>query len=367
MNINEQMQALANMGGLAYAPSDDVISSLLTKTKRLRVARQSTSTLIATVGALAIGIAAAQAYSAAKDDPAFRDRNVINNKNGLTPIELYRAKFGDDNPTRAFDSGVDLSSIIAKLKAAAASGSSHPNENSQQQPAPPVVVMKPVPAAATTTTTAPADPSAQCKVDHPAKSFKYYDCATGQWIIKTGWYKDPADSSYYQCSAQPAYVGYTYDCGAAKYVAKDGYFSFGNGSVYRAITWVDSATGVSSTGNWSGSGNWGGWDLKAIQVDPGSKTYRDYVYMGSNATWSGTTCAGAPAVMYGANWHASCLPGPKVSDTGKTYKMSNGIAWVLDDQSLRWHPCLNIYADPAAPPDGWEWDGSAWVETPDPS
>lgn len=135
MNINEQMQELATMGGLAYAPTADVISSLLAKTKRVRAARQSTATLVGTVGALAIGIAAAQAYSAAKDDPAFRDRNVINNKNGLTPIELYRAKFGNDNPTRAYDSGVDLSSIIAKLKAAAAAGGSHPSGGSAVQPA----------------------------------------------------------------------------------------------------------------------------------------------------------------------------------------------------------------------------------------
>ena len=85
MNINEQMQELATMGGLAYAPTDDVISSLLARTKRARATRQSTATLVGTVGALAIGLAAAQAYSAAKDDPAFRDRNIINNKMASRP------------------------------------------------------------------------------------------------------------------------------------------------------------------------------------------------------------------------------------------------------------------------------------------
>ena len=368
MNINDQLHELGKTGGLAYAPNDDVIASLLTKTKRVRAVRQGTTTLIGTVGALAIGIAAAQAYSAAKEDPAFRDRNGINNKSNLTPIELYRAKFGDDNPTRSFDAGVDLSSIIAKLKAAAASGGSYPNGGSGQQVAPPPVVQKPAtPSKTAPATTAPTDPYAQCKADHPEKPYKYYNCSTGQWVIKTGWYQDPANSSYYQCSSQPAYAGYTYDCGSGKYVAKDGYFWFGNGSVYQAITWVDSATGVSSTGNWSGSGNWGGWDLKAIQSDPGSKSYREYVYMGGNASWSGTTCAGVSASMYGASWHASCLPESKVSATGMTYKMSNGLAWVLDNQDLRWHPCLNIYADPSIPPSGWTWDGSGWVETPAPS
>lgn len=365
MNINEQMQELATMGGSAYAPTDDLISSLLTRTKRVRAARQSTATLVGTVGALAIGIAAAQAYSAAKDDPAFRDRNVINNKNGLTPIELYRAKFGNENPTRAYDASVDLSSIIARLKAAAAAGGSHPNGSAVPASQPSSSQTGTVPAAPSTK--APADPYAQCKADHPAKAYKTYDCSTGQWVIAAGWYKDPANSSYYQCSSQPAYVGYTYDCNAGRYVADDGYFWFGNGSVYQAITWVDATTGVSSTGNWSGSGNWGGWDLKAIQLDPGSKTYREYVYMGGNATWSGNTCTGVSGTLYGANVHASCLPESKVAATGKTYKMDGGLAWVLDNQDLRWHPCLHIYADPAAPPDGWVWNGSSWEVAPTPT
>ena len=171
----------------------------------------------------------------------------------------------------------------------------------------------------------------------------------------------------YQCSAQPAYVGYTYDCGTGKYVANDGYFLFGNGGFYQTITWVDSATGVSSLGNWSGSGNVGGWDLKAIQVNPTTKAWEGaYVYMGSNATWSGSTCTGAAGTLYGASVHASCLPESEVGATGMTYKMDGGIAWVLDNQNLRWHPCLHIYADPAAPPDGWVWNGSSWVEAPSP-
>jgi len=370
MNINEQMHELGTMGGLAYAPTDDTISSLLSKTKRVRVARQSAASLAGTVGALAIGLAAMQAYGAAKDDPAFRDRNVINDKDGLTSIELYRAKFGNDNPTRNYESAVDLSVIIAKLKASAAAGGS--------QPVAPVAPVAPAPAApapaapaakapapaAPATTSPPADPYAQCKADHPDKPYKSYDCAANQWVIKPGWFKDPADSQYYQCSAQPAYVGYTYDCATGKYAPKAGYFWFGNGNVYQAITWVDAATGVSSLGNWSGSGNWGGWDLKAIQLDSGSKTYREYVYMGSNATWAGTTCAGVAAVKYDANVHASCLPESKVAATGKTYAMKDGVAWVLDNQSLKWHSGLNRFADPANPPNGWTWDGSSWVEVP---
>lgn len=328
MNINEQLHELGTMGGFTYAPNDDLISSLVTKTKRVRAVRQGTTTLIGTVGAMVIGIAAVQAYSAAKDDPAFRDRNVINNKNGLTPIELYRAKFGNDNPTRSYDSAVDLSSIIAKLKASAAGGGSTPKGTPAPQAAPPPVVIKPAtPSDAGGATKPPADPYAQCKADHPEQAEKYYDCAL------------------------------------AKYVAKDGYFGFGNGGFYPTITWMDAATGLTATGNWSGSNPPGGWEKKAILVDPGSTWYREYVYMGSNATWSGSTCTGKADVMAGTDWQASCLPEWKVAATGKTYKVSGGLVWVLADQSLRWHSALSIWADPAAPPAGWSWDGSAWIET----
>jgi hypothetical protein len=362
VNINEQMQELAHMGGLAYAPTDDVVSSLLAKTKRVRAVRQSTATLVGTVGALAIGIAAAQAYSAAKDDPAFRDRNVINNKNGLTPIELYRAKFGNENPTRAYDSGVDLSSIIARLKTAAAAGGSYPSGGSAVQPAHPAQQTPPPQVA-----TKPADPFAKCKADHPDQTYKSYDCSTGKWVIKSGWYKDPANSSYYQCSAQPAYVGYTYDCATGKYVAKVGYFLFGNGGFYQAITWVDSATGVSSLGNWSGSGNVGGWDYKAILVDAGSTSYSEYVYMGGNATWSGSTCIGVTTSLFGTTVQASCLPDWKVDATGLIHKNSNGLSWIPLNQSLRWNACLGEFDDPSNPPAGWTWDGSSWLEAPSPT
>lgn len=373
MNINEQMQELANMGRLAYAPTDDVISSLLAKTKRVRAARQSTATLVGTVSALAIGIAAAQAYSVAKDDPAFRDRNVTNNKNGLTPIELYRAKFGNDNPTRAYDSGVDLSSIIAKLKAAAAASGSHPSGRSAVQPAqapqqapqqapPAQVVTKP----AAPSTTAPADPVAKCKAGHPDQTGRSYDCSTGKWVIKAGWYKDPANSSYYQCSAQPAYVGYTYDCGTGKYIAKDGYFWFGNGGFYQTITWVDSATGVSSLGNWSGSGNVGGWDYKAILLEPDGTWKDQYVYMGSNATWSGSTCTGVKTSLFGTTVQASCLPDWKVDATGLIHTFSDNLVWVPIDQTLRWNRCLGEFDDPSNPPARWTWDGSSWGKTPAP-
>jgi len=157
VNINEQMSELAATGGLAYAPSDDTIADLL------------------------VGIGAAQAYSAAKDDPAFRDRNMINSKDGLTPIELYCAKFGADNPTRTYESQVDLSSIIANLKAVA-----------QADPKPPAATnVQPASSGASGSTGSPSgttavDPYAHCKADHPDKPYEYYDCTKQQRIVKDG-------------------------------------------------------------------------------------------------------------------------------------------------------------------------------------
>jgi hypothetical protein len=363
MNINEQMAELATSGGLAYAPSDDTIADLLGRTKRTRAARQTAATIATTVSAMALGLGAAQAYSAAKDDPAFRDRNMINNKDGLTPIELYRAKFGADNPTRTYASQVDLSSIIDKLKAAA-----------QTDPKPPGA--KTAPPASTGTTERPStssgttkvDPYAQCKADHPDKPYKYYDCSKETWVLKDGWYKDPASGTYYECDDQPAYTGYTYSCSTGSYAPKSGYFLFGNGSVYKAITWTDTATGATTLGNWSGTGNWGGWDQKAILVASGSKTYSEYKYLGGDATWSGSTCTGKTASKYGATMKLSCLPTWKVESLGfnnGSPKVSND--WILVDTYLKWFAPECRYADPASPPEGWTWTGTEWAEVAPPA
>lgn len=360
MNINEEMSELATTGGLTYAPSDDLISDLVGRARRARAARQSTASIAATIGAMALGLGAAQAYNAAKNDPAFRDRNIINNKDGLTPIEQYRAKFGADNPTRTYESQVDLSSIIDKLKTAA-----------QTQPKPPgTTATQPASGGSASKTdkssgTAGVDPYAQCKADHPERPYKYYDCAKAQWIIKDGWYRDPANGTYYECANQPAYVGYTYSCSTQKYVPQAGYFWFGNGSVYKTISWTDAAIGATALGNWSGTGNWGGWDQKAILVASGASKYSEYKYMGGTAGWSGSTCTGTTQVKYGATMQLSCLPTWKVEALGfnnGSPKISND--WILIDTHLKWFAPETRYADPASPPAGWSWTGTEWVETP---
>ena len=156
--------------------------------------------------------------------------------------------------------------------------------------------------------------------------------------MKDGWYKDPANSTYYECTNQPAYTGYTYNCSAGSYAPKPGYFLFGNGSVYKAITWTDAATGATALGNWSGTGNWGGWDQKAILVP------------------SGATMA------------LSCLPTWKVEALGfdnGSPKISND--WILIDTDLEWFAPEDRYADPANPPAGWTWTGTEWAEAAPPA
>ncbi len=370
MNINDQMSELAAMGSREYTPSDDLVASLVAKTRRARVTRQSATAVAGAVSAIAVGAVGLQVYSAAKDDPAFRDRNMINNKDGLTPIEIYRARFGGENPTRDYES-TDLSDIINRLREAAispekpttvlpASGDSTPPPQSTQPATP-----------ATPTTPATQKPGAaellaQCKADHPDQAYKTYNCTTGAWVIKDGYYKDPESGTYYACDGQPDYTGYYYSCASAEYLPESGWFWFGNDHFYQNIQWTDAATGAVSWGNWSGT-SWG-WDRKAVLTSgPTDPDYDSYVYMGSNATWSGSTCSGVTSTKWGAQVKASCLPEGKVAATGKTYKMNDGYAWVLVNQSLTWHDCLGIFADPANPPEGWEWDGSRWVEVTPPT
>ena len=331
MNINEQMRELATVGGGGYSPSADTITALLGRTRRARVARQSTATIAGTMGALALGVVAAQAYSAAKDDPAFRDRNIIN-KDGRSPIELYHAKYGQDNPTRSLQSTVDLTSIIDKLKASAAASTvqpalqpAGPPQNKPATVAPPATT-KPVAPPATTKPTPPPTDTKTCEQKYPSYEGATYDCKAGQWVVA------------------------------------DGYFMFGNGHVYKAIQWTDAATGLKAWGNWSGN-KWG-WENKAIQAQTGEKYYSDYVYMGGNASWSASTCTGKSITKWNAKMQASCMTESQVAATGKSYQSKDGIAWVLVDTYKKWFDCTGQYEDPANPPAGYMWNGSAWVEVP---
>lgn len=331
MNINEQMRELATMGGLAYAPSEELISSLLGKTKRVRAARQATTTAATTLGIAAVGLVAAQVYAATKDDPAFQDRNVINNKNNLTPIEQYRAKFGKENPTRSNQPTVDLSGIINSLKAS----NSQPNGlnpgGGSKPTAPATAPAKPEPTKPAATT---APPAPACTAPGGGQDGMYYDCTSKQWLVK------------------------------------DGYFMFGNGHVYPMVQWTDAATGLTDWGNWSGTG-WG-WETKAIHMgEPGDKSFSydddSYTYMGSNASWSGNTCNGVTTFAWNATVRASCMPDWRVDATGKPYHQDGGIVWIATNPNMRWNDCRCEFDDITNPPAGWYWDGGSWHETPTPT
>ena len=90
MNINQEMHSLGNIGSDSYQATDELIEQLLGRARRVRAVRQGAATVVSAVGALALGAVAVQAIDAANDDPAFRDRNIINDKSGLTPIEKFR-------------------------------------------------------------------------------------------------------------------------------------------------------------------------------------------------------------------------------------------------------------------------------------
>ncbi len=327
MTLKQQMNDLGELGGASYEPSDAMIASLLGRTKRVRAVRQSASTAVTTLGVVAVGFAAVQAYQATKNDPAFHDRNIIDKKDNLTPIEQYRAKYGQENPTRDSDVTIDLGKIIALLEEAALKDPTMPGSGEQPQ---------------TPQNTAPAKPT----TDTPKETTKP---------------SEPGST----CS-KPAVTGATYNCDTGQYVANDGWFMFGNGAFYQTVKWTDAATGLQAWGNWSGTGK--GWDQKAIFLSSSTdKEYDYYQYLGDQVTWSGTTCNGITKTKYNAPVKVSCMPHWMVDSTGKEHFEHGGIVYIVTDANYKWHPDRGQYENITAPPAGWTWNGSAWVTTSTPS
>lgn len=333
MNINEELRELATMGGLAYTPSAESIAALVGKTKRARVARQSVTTAATTFGVAALGLAAAQVYSATKDDPAFQDRNIIYKEN-LTPIEQYRAKFGKENPTRNNASVIDLNSIIDSLKKT----NSKPTAPNNATPAGPSTPTAPVNANPKPTAPEPTKPpkgDSTCDPNQTREAGEYYDCSSKQWLVR------------------------------------DGYFRFGNQHVYTMIKWTDAATGAQAWGNWSGTGV--DWEKKAIHMGESNDKlfqYEDdfYIYMGDNATFSGTTCDGKVKTKWNATMKASCMPESVAQAKGLTYKKHSDIVWILQDTYKKWCDCTGQFEDPNNPPAGLQWNPGGWWESvPDPA
>src|SRR5690606_1516416 len=227
--------------------------------------------LAGSLGAIALGAVAVQAVNASKDDPSFRDRNIVEDRSNLTPIEKFRAQFGDENPVREVEPIVDVKQIIADLKAAAAAEAKLKDPGSSTDGS-----------TKDTGGTAPAKPKptgeACVAKDHPTYEGKTWDCATGSWVIKSGWFWDDYAGDTVRCNAQINYPDKSYNCSKGKWIAKTGYFLFSDDVFYKTITWTDAATGQSVTGNYSP-----GWK-KAIWAKPTENDYREYNYVKDNGT-----------------------------------------------------------------------------------
>lgn len=351
MNINQEMHSLARVGSNGYNPSEALINDLMHRAQRARAVRQGTTALVGSLGAIALGAVAVQAINATRDDPAFRDRNIVEDRSNLSPIEKFRAQYGGDAPVRITEPVVDVKQIIADLKAAAAAEAAlkDPGASGDQDPK-------------ADTAVGPAKPAPEPCVakDHPTYAYKTWDCATGSWVVKSGWFWDKYANDYKQCNAQVAYVDKSYDCKKGQWVAKTGYFLFSDDIIYKSITWTDAATGQQVTGNYSP-----GWD-KAIWAKTTENYYREYNHLQGNASFSGTTCTGVVTTKLGAPVQYSCLPASLNSNNnGSGGKL--GKEWVLTQPHLyKWFAPEKKYYCIDVPPAGYVWDGSQWVTAPPP-
>lgn len=378
MNINEQMNQLGQIGSVGYAPSDATVEQLLGRTRRARAVRQGSAALVGSVSAVGLGVVGAQAFVALtnQDDPAFRDRNLI--ENDLPSYFDFNEKFGEgytgsDKATDDFwDKFYEELNIAAKIEA------EHLKEQgSTEQPK----------------TEEPKAPSCET-VEY---EYKYKSPATGcEWKIKDGWVKDPWTDTYVECvgsvAANHSPVGY-YNCDLGRWNLATGYFQFGNGEIYKCENWTDAATGTvfqAAISNNPVSGSFNGeWAYKVIDCST-TKTYtstvNDYRYYGNALTsWSGNVCTGKTGNPWSAPHRVSCLSynalktlyGAWSGDNGGNHPWTqkNGDLWVLQNANYKWLGECGRYYDSTNPgswPEGWTWNGSSWTYTaptpdPDPS
>lgn len=323
MNINEQMHELGHMGSVTYAPSDDVVDRLLARTKRARAIRQGGSALVGTVGAIALGAITVQVIVATKNEPAFRDRNLIEDTSKLSSI--FEKRYGGI-PVNIQENTVDLAPIIESLNVAAQKEKELAELKRKEAEAAKKKAEEEAAAAA----------AAKKKAEQEAA-----DKEKDKNEDKEG------DDS---CLAKYPYNKYPYkykDCDTHKWITKNGYFEFG-GDYFPVISWTDAATGGSATGNWISSHN------KVAFAKPHENYVRDYKHFDSYTTWSGSTCVGKTKVKWNAPHQLSCL----ITNGG-----TEGTDWFLQDSAYKWLGAKGNYYLPSDPPSGWTWDGSAWVET----
>ena len=377
MNINEQMDQLGKIGSVGYAPSDETIDQLLTRARRARAVRQGSAAAVGSVSAIALGVLGAQVYVTIqhRHDAATQDRNLI--ENGLPNIFDFEKQYGsgfngrDDTDRAAIDKIYQDLNIAAKIEA---------KHLAEQKAA--------AAAAAAAAASAKSSSPACTAVD---KGDKYKSEATNcEWVYRdtgTSFY-DPWLNKNVECvgdkGAEHSGIGY-YDCSSKKWVLQAGYFQFGNSEIYKCETWTDAATGATFGGAVSNnpvSGTFNGdWADKRIFCQVG-KTYTgtvsSYMYMGSELkSWSNHVCTGSTLTRWGATHRYSCLTESELWDKYGTWSSANGGShrWTLNNDARKilvdptdnkWFTPCNQYYNIASPPSGWEWSGTAWVETTPP-
>jgi len=116
MSMRDSIKSLGGSGASSYVANDMVVDQLVARTRRTRAVRQASTTLVSAISAITLGVLAAQLFVSNVEDPAFRDRNLIND-DASTSIQQFYDRFGGI-PSRA-NEPVDLTEVKVALKAAA--------------------------------------------------------------------------------------------------------------------------------------------------------------------------------------------------------------------------------------------------------
>jgi hypothetical protein len=284
VNINEQMNQLGQIGSVGYDPTDAVVDALLGRARRARAVRQGSAALIGSVGAVGLGILGARIFVHLNnaDDPALRDRSLINNDFAFLD-QSWDDRYSEDY-TGLDQTREEIAAAWDLLHAAAAEDPVEP-----------------------TTTTTTSEPL----------SCTYEETTVDGWVKvrspETGcvWKKDHRVETS----------------------IPDGYFLFGNGEIYQCQQWHDAATNTNFWGAYSGTGEWAD---KMIQCDPNDKYWYEYRYLGADATWntSTRTCTGRTVNYDGAPHQISCRTTSALWSIYPDWSSANGgnPRWTLNNE-----------------------------------
>jgi hypothetical protein len=270
VNINEQMNQLGQLGTVGYDPTDAVVEALLGRTRRARVVRQGSAALIGSVGAVGLGILGARIFVNLNDadDPALRDRNLIDNDFAFLDMP-WNDRYSEDY------TGLDKTreEILAAWNSLHASAAETP-----QTP--------------TATTEAPAAPNTP-KPATPSCTYEEHE-----WNGGTKW-RSP-DSNCEWVYPEP--------------VVPAGWIDFG-GTLGQCKNYYDVATGATV---WAAFIDAGESYKKIVRCEGGPTDYwsgsYQYIYNGPagggwHATLSGTTCTGFENTVGNDVYQYSCKPG----------------------------------------------------------